>query len=758
MASSLCNRIVAVLTFAVLVSACQSDPEKLKLEYLRNGDRFAAEKNFQAAIVEYRNAIRQDERFGLARYKLAQAYAQIQNWQRARAEFVRAADLLPDDVEVQVAAALTLLQSGEFEDARSRAEVALKLNPDSADAHLVRGAAAAGLREFDAAIKAFEEGLVADPARTELHVTLGTVRTIQGNPREAEASFRQAVALNPQSVPARLALANFFWWFGRTAEAEQAINDALKIDPASVPANRALASYHIANKRPAAAEAPLRRAAEASEDPQPSLILSDYLVSENRHAEAAAVLDQLVDRLGVFAAATGRRAAIDYQLGQRDRAYQRLDELLAKQPKNAEVLVLKGKWLLSEKRIDEAFAVAGAALAADATFWPVHELLGSAHVLRYQADEAIRAFTEAVRLNPRAIYPQVALSELHLNQGKIDAGLSFAEEAVQSAPTSGLARFVLARTLVGKGDLERARTELQPVLLGSPKAAQVHALLGTIEEREGNLAAARAAYEQALALEPKTLDAVSGMVRLDTATRDIPRAVGRVQEYTNRAPDDPRAFYLAAQTYILAGEPARAEAALRRSIELNVSFTQAHHRLGELYLEQQKFDDARRVYDRLIELRPNDVPAHSMIALLLHSQQRYEEAKRVYERILSIDPRALVAANNLAYLYASDGEKLDVALSLAQTAKNAQPDDPDVNDTLGWVYYKRGLPTLAIPPFEQSIKAAPENPIYHYHLGLAYLQMGDHLKARTALERALELQPDFDGAAEARKALAAITE
>lgn len=754
MARSFCSRLAAVLTFAVLVSGCQTDPEAQKQKYLRNGDRLAAEKNFQAAIVEYRNAIRLDDRFGLARYKLGRAYGQVQNWQRARAEFVRAADLLPDDIDAQLAAALALLQSGEFEDARTRAEAALTLDANSGDAHLVRGAAAAGMRDFDAAIKAFEEGLVVDPNRTELHVTLGNVRSIQGNAGEAEASFRRAVAVNPQSVSARLALANFYWSFGRPKDAEQAITDALKIEPANGAANRALASFHIANKQPAAAEQPLRRAAEASDAPEPSLILSDYLVSEGRHDEAAAILDQLVARLGLFPAATSRRAAIDYQLGLRDRAHQRLDEVLAKQPKSAEILVLKGKWLLAEKNIDAAFALAQSAVAADRNFWPGHELLGSVHVVRHQWDEAIAAFTEAVRLDARAVYPQIALSELHLNQGKIDTGLSFAEDAVQSAPTSGLARFVLARSLVGKGDLKRARSELQPVLLGSPKVAQVHALLGTIEEREGNPAAAKAAYELALALDPKTHEAVSGMVRLDTAAKNIPRAVGRVQEYTNQAPDDPQAFYLAAQTYIVAGELSRAEAALRKCIELNVSFVQAHHRLGELYLEQQKVDEARKVYDRLIELRPNDVSAHSMIALLLHSQQRYGEAKRAYERILSIDPRALVAANNLAYLYANDGEKLDEALSLAQTAKNARPDDPDVNDTLGWVYYKRGLATLAIDPFEQSIKADPTNAVYHYHLGLAYAQMGESAKARRALEEALRVDPEFDGAADARKALA----
>jgi Flp pilus assembly protein TadD len=54
------------------------------------------------------------------------------------------------------------------------------------------------------------------------------------------------------------------------------------------------------------------------------------------------------------------------------------------------------------------------------------------------------------------------------------------------------------------------------------------------------------------------------------------------------------------------------------------------------------------------------------------------------------------------------------------------------------------------------VKKNPVNPIYQYHLGLAYLKSGDKVKARSALEQALQLSSDFDGAAEAKKVLAGL--
>ena len=79
-----------------------------------------------------------------------------------------------------------------------------------------------------------------------------------------------------------------------------------------------------------------------------------------------------------------------------------------------------------------------------------------------------------------------------------------------------------------------------------------------------------------------------------------------------------------------------------------------------------------------------------------------------------------------------------------------------MNDTLGWVYYKKGMPILAVQPFRDSVERAPKNPMYQFHLGLAYVKTGDTAGARKALEAALALDPKFKGAEEAQKTLASL--
>jgi Flp pilus assembly protein TadD len=81
------------------------------------------------------------------------------------------------------------------------------------------------------------------------------------------------------------------------------------------------------------------------------------------------------------------------------------------------------------------------------------------------------------------------------------------------------------------------------------------------------------------------------------------------------------------------------------------------------------------------------------------------------------------------------------------------PDEPQVSDTLGWVYYKKGLSELAIPVLEPLTKQDPKNPMFHYHLGLAYSRTEDKGLARQSLERALALNLPANEAADARKTL-----
>jgi len=141
------------------------------------------------------------------------------------------------------------------------------------------------------------------------------------------------------------------------------------------------------------------------------------------------------------------------------------------------------------------------------------------------------------------------------------------------------------------------------------------------------------------------------------------------------------------------------------------------------------------------------------VGIILSLQNQPDQARAQYERALSIEPEAPVAANNLAWDNVVRGGNLDLALQLAQTAKAKLPNNADVSDTLGWIYYKKGLAGLAITALKDGVTQDRSNALIHYHLGLAYAKNGNQPEAQRSLEEALKLDPKFAGADDAKRVL-----
>jgi Tfp pilus assembly protein PilF len=212
---------------------------------------------------------------------------------------------------------------------------------------------------------------------------------------------------------------------------------------------------------------------------------------------------------------------------------------------------------------------------------------------------------------------------------------------------------------------------------------------------------------------------------------------------------------LAARTYTTAGDLPSAEEMLKRIINQDATSLSAYGMLGQIYLSEHRLEAARLEYEKAVAKNPNSVAAHTIVAMILEAQHKFEDATRRYQRILQIDPNAPVAANNLACLYVDKGANIDIALQLAQRAKQVLPNDPRVNDTLGWIYYKKKFSDQAVVALEESVRRDPTISLHQYHLGMAFIQSGNWLRARQPLEKAL-LNPTFPGVDEARRALSMI--
>ena len=744
----------SALGLTVLTACCGSTAAESAGEYLNSGNRYAADRRYSEAIIEYRNAIAADPKLGTAHARLAEAYLETNDSRNAVRELVIAADLLPQDARIQIQAGQLLLLMGYFDDARTRALNALAIDPRNVEAQVLKGNASARLQYIDTAIAHINEAIALDPEDPRGHASLGALELEKGRLAEAEAAFKRAVEVDPKSAHAHMALANFYWSTNRFAEAERPLERAIAIDPKSMMAQHALATFYIATNRLADAERPLKVLADTQRDDASKLALADHYVATKRLPEAVSILRQVAAGPSGFAEATLRLATIDYSPTRRTAGHQAVDAVLARQPKNSRAAMLKSRFLLTEGKVEDALAHARSAVAADPESAPAHYWLGSIQARARHIDEAIESFAAVIRINPRIGAAKLRLAELQLQKGSAPAAVDFAEQAVAEAPRGIEPRLILIRSLVANGDLRRAETLAQELLDDHPNVAEIHAQFGDILLARRESAGARKAYDRAAAIDPDSLHALRGHLQLDIEARNVSGARARIEREIAKSPKSAPLWFLSAAVHAAARDVAREEAALGEVIALDPSNPQAFEALAAIYVRTGRLDEARAEYERLIATRPKSVAALTMVGMILEAQRKPAEAQAAYERVVAQSPSAAVAANNLAWLYAERGGNLDMALQLAQTASSQLPKVAGVSHTLGWIYLKKNLPRLAIPALQSSIENDPKNALYHYHLGLAYAQAGDRDRARAAFDDALKLKPDYREASEARQGLA----
>ncbi|MBC7794597.1 MAG: tetratricopeptide repeat protein [Clostridia bacterium] len=145
-------------------------------------------------------------------------------------------------------------------------------------------------------------------------------------------------------------------------------------------------------------------------------------------------------------------------------------------------------------------------------------------------------------------------------------------------------------------------------------------------------------------------------------------------------------------------------------------------RSGQLEDDDKKVAaEADKAYERAIKVAPNHGRAQIMLGMLCNFTKQYERAIPHLRKGMQLP---------------KDSSDWFIAA-----------------DTLINVYFNQNKPAPAVPVLEQIVKQRPSDANAHYKLGLAYMFTQKRERAKTELERTLELQPDH---ADARKQLATL--
>ncbi len=215
-------------------------------------------------------------------------------------------------------------------------------------------------------------------------------------------------------------------------------------------------------------------------------------------------------------------------------------------------------------------------------------------------------------------------------QGKTREALVLAGDLLQSMPDNPDLLQVYAMAQLRLGDAVASRAHMERAISLRPDNAWMHSNLALILQASGLLDAAEQHCRIALKLDPRLADAHNNLGNVLKDKRQLEVAAEHYQEAIRLEPAHPLFHYNYGTLLPLLGKsPGKskeAEAALKRTIELDPAFASAYTNLGALYLLQGRLDEARQYLHRAVSFRPLDPQAFVNYGLVLQRQGSLDEA------------------------------------------------------------------------------------------------------------------------------------
>jgi len=774
---------------ALQLGACSSAASR-EARYRQKGADYLAAKNYEKARVELNNALQINPKDASAQYLAGQVSEKLDNVRDAAGHYQAALDLDPNQPLARAALGRLYLFAGIPAKAIELAEAGLKLTPGNAQLLTVRAAAKAqqGDRagamqdaqaaaqtaptdEFvvallgslyrqagdnDKAIEVASNGVKAMPGNVDLRFVLADLLISVQRFSEAEAQLQAIIATEPKVLSHRYRLARYYVQTNKVDAAEKTLREAIASDPASAEAKMALVQMLTVQRGAAQGEAAAQEFLRA--DPTNdslNLAIAGYYQQNKRADQAQALYRAVIKHSGLKAdGLTARDQLAAMLLASRDNAGARqlVDEVLKQSPADSSALLLHANLALAANDPATAVTDLRSVLRDQPNNTKVMRLLAQAHLQNNERTLAEEVLRSAMQVAPKDADVRLQLVQLLTQSNRLAEARTISDQLAKDQPDNLTVLEQSFRLQLAQNDTVAARATAGQVVQAHPTMAVGYYLQGQVDEAEKKPVQALADYEQALHAQPEIVEPLTAAVRLDLAAKEPQRALARLDAVPPTSAIHLVAMNLKGEVLVSTKHYAEAIESFNASIGEQPAWWVPYRGLALAQLALKEPDAAITTLTQGVA-KTHALELQGDLGTIYEQQKRPEDAIKVYEAIVQSNPNSLVAVNNLAMLLASyrdDKASLDRAQRLVQQLGTST--EPSMLNTRGWVAYRAGDYSQALPLLQEAAKGLPGSALLRYRLGMAQLKTGDSAGARANLEVALKTG-DFLGADQARTVL-----
>lgn len=734
-------------------SGCTRSPEAKSARFIEEGKQLLAKKDPARAILQFRNAVQATPKNAEAHYQLAQAYLAAGDLRTGVTSLRKALELDPKHEGAQLRLAGLMTNANDpavLRDAQQRLRGLVQDAPANTDALHALALTELKLGQVSDAMQHLERAAANAPKELVFAVTLAQAKLQQKDVKGAENILRKALEDSPQSPDAAVILGRFYIAQNKNAEGEQLFQKALALNPGHVAALLNLATLQYQLGRKAEAQQSFKRLS-ASSDKSFRPIYANFLAQEGSWNEAIAEFERLANTDPDDRTARTRLVAAYQGAGRIPDAQKILNDALKKNPKDMDALLQRGELFLAVQKYPEADADLNSVVHMKADSPEAHYALAKLYQARGVPQRQRAELAEALRLDPFLLPARVDLAASLTGDKAAQAALDVldAAPADQKNQVALLEQRNWAFLVQGKEAEARKGVELGLAAVRTPTLLLQDAVLKIQAKRYAD---ARASLHEVLSKNPDAGGAYEILVASYRAQNELRAALEEIKAYSAQHPKSAGLHFLYGNLLLETGDKVQAKQEFTMAKNLRPNSGVPDLSLAQIDLLQANWKDARRELTSLLSAKGENPQAQQWLGMLEASSGDPTAAIKSFRKVIENQPDNAVALNNLAYLLSESGDQTQEPLKFAQRAVELDPKNPEFEDTLGWVLFRRGVYGVAVTHLERAM-SMKVTALRQYHLAMAYHKAGQSARGRTALQAGLRMDPTLPEAKAARQLL-----
>src|SRR5215213_5044360 len=583
-----------------------------------------------------------------------------------------------------------------------------------------------------AAVAIFIAGCTTSAQTKARHVEQGQKYLDQSKYQEASLEFRNAIQIDDKLASAHWGLAKAYEGLQRFPEMFEELRKVIALDQNNLDARIKLGNYYLAGSQGRSdivAESERLAKEVLQKDPnniEGHILMGSVFFSQHQKDKAFEELNHAVqldpNRIESYLS-LARFHVVNKEF---DKAEALFKKAISVNNNSTLAHTEYGKFLAQSNRFPEAEAELRKAVEVGPSDRTARFVLASFYLVNRQFDKAEESYKALAALEPDKPESQAMLADFYAATGRLDESVGVYQQIVSKSPDYMLGRYRLTELLLTKGDLQNANVQIEEALKKDKQDRQALILRARLKSQSGqsdNLLSAIEDLKEVLRQEPNSRSALYFMAQYNFSLGLIDQARAFASDLEKNYPDYLPAKLMQLQLALAAGDQ-------KTAISLGADL------LSRL---DKTAPDRENSTELLREIRTKTYLNRGTAQLQL---KNYAAARKDFEAAKDINPNDPSVYNTMALVLLAENKPQDAISSFETTLKIDATNFDALNGLIN-IYARTQEVDKAQARIDQALATNPNSASLHYLKAQAYGVQRNSQGAEAELNRALELDPNY---------------